>query len=138
MMQQRALYPTTLAALVDQVKYKPGWSFTLGEVDRGQGSHGLTLNILITTPDSYNPNLRRCVMHFMPVPPAAFNEQSWRRWLFEQILLVETHEAMEFFQLGDGRPFAPNHGPGHNPYSVRELTTDEDRRTSFLGEMNPT
>jgi hypothetical protein len=26
--------------------------------------------------------------------------------------------------------------PGRDPYYVREVTTDEDRRTSFRGEMN--
>lgn len=36
----------------------------------------------------------------MPVPAAAYNEQSWTRWLLEQILLVEKHEAMEFFKGG--------------------------------------
>ena len=69
----------------------------------------------------------------MPVPPAAYNRRSWQRWLFEQCLLGERHEAMEFFTISGEHPYAPNHGPGNDPYIDAELTTDEDRRTSFKG-----
>jgi hypothetical protein len=88
----------------------------------------------------------------MPVPPAAFNRRSWKRWLFDQIELVERHERMEWFTLeydtpnrigtqvlGTNHhvdhPYSPNHGPGNDPYIVAELTTDVDRRTSFRGEV---
>jgi len=76
------------------------------------------------------------VNHYMPVPPAAFDERSWRRWLFDQCLLVERHEAMEFFAIDDERPYAPSHGPGNDPYIVREVGTETDQRTSFRGELN--
>ena len=72
----------------------------------------------------------------MIVPAAAYDERSWRRWIFEQILLVERHEAMEFFQVGDDKPFAPSHGFGQDPYLVREIGTEEDRRMSFRNELN--
>nr|ART39088.1 H513 [uncultured bacterium] len=108
--------------------YRPGWFFTLDDsYDRGQGSVGLTLNIVIKGYDTYNveggENYR--VRHLMPVPPAAYNERSWKRWLFEQILLVERHEAAEFFQIGDDRPYAPYHHDGNDPYIVFELDTEE-------------
>lgn len=35
------------------------------------------------------------------------------------------------------RPYGPNHGPGHDPYTVREVAADEDRRTSFRGVVHP-
>ena len=72
----------------------------------------------------------------MVVPAAAYDERSWRRWLFEQVSLVERHETMEFFQIGDDKPFAPSHGFGQNPYLVRELGTEQDRRMSFRNELN--
>ena len=31
------------------------------------------------------------------------------------------------------RPYAPNHGPGRDPYTIAEYATDLDRRTSFRG-----
>lgn len=138
MIQQSALDPTTLRALVDGLAYRPGWQFHLADdLDRGQGSQGLTLTILTSGYNSYHPeqgpNYR--VYHYMPVPPAAYNEKSWRRWLLEQILLVERHEACEFFTIDGEHPYAPNHGPGNDPYIIFDLSTDEERRTSFRGEV---
>jgi hypothetical protein len=148
-MCQEAPYPTALEQLVKSLRYKPGWRFFLEDIDRGQDSTGLTLVILVRVPDSYHPWDEIKVAHYMIVPPAAFDLRSWRRWLFEQVLLVERHEAMEFFQihvdeagrLADpdsgyaDRPFAPSHGPGNDPYLVREIGTSEDQRTSYLGEL---
>jgi hypothetical protein len=150
-MRQEAPYPTALRDLVAKVSYKKGWRFWLEDLDRGQGSQGLTLVINLETPDSYQPQNTIRVNHYMPVPPAAYDERSWRRWLFDQILLVERHEACEFFRFPaaprydrdtgtwhaqpDERPHAPSHGPGNDPYLVREIGTDEDQRTSFRGEV---
>lgn len=138
-MRQEAPYPYALETLVNQLKYRPGWEFDLADTDRGQGSKGLTLVITTRGYNSYHPERGETyrVNHYMLVPPAAFDERSWRRWLFEQLHLVELHELMEFFQIGDERPFAPSHGPGNDPYLVRELGTDEDQRTSFRGVLNP-
>lgn len=148
-----APYPAELALLVERLEYKSGWTFTLDHIDRGQGSAGLTLSILITTPDSYNHEVTRRVVHYMPVPPASFDRRSWQRWLLEQVLLVERHEACEFFTfvtkgdfvLRDGtrsteirnKPYAPSHGPGNDPYMVREIGTEADVKTSFRGDVNP-
>lgn len=136
-MRQVAPYPAVLRELVEQLQYKAGWSFWLRDLDRGQGSLGLTLVINRVGPDSYHPERVISVNHYMPVPPAAFEVRSWRRWLFDQVLLVERHEAMEFFQLAGDRPYAPSHGPGNDPYLIREVGTDLDQRTSFRGELNP-
>lgn len=136
-MTQEAPWPAELERIVGLLSYKAGWVFSLEHLDRGQGSIGLTFCILIDTPDSYNPERHRRVMHYMPVPPAAYDDRSWRRWVFDQIMLVELHEAMEFFQVDGERPYAPSHGPGNDPYMVREVGTDLDRRTSYLGGLNP-
>ncbi len=135
-MTQTAPWPDVLAELVAVLKYKPGWHFALYDLDRGQGSKGLTLVITVHTPDSYQPDRTIAVAHYMIVPPAAYDARSWRRWLFEQVLLVERHEAMEFFTVDGDKPFAPNHGPGRDPYTVHEVGTDEDRRTSFRGILD--
>lgn len=136
-MTQLAPYPEILAGLVERLTYRAGWRFTLADLDRGQGSAGLTLVITTLGVNSYHPDETDYrVNHYMPVPPAAYDERSWRRWLFEQLLLVELHECMEFFQIGDERPYAPSHGFGQDPYLVREIGTDEDRRMSFRNELN--
>lgn len=133
---QTAPWPRELDDLVDQLAYKAGWGFNLENVDRGQGSEGLTLVIHIVTPDAYHPNQTRGVLHYFPVPPAAYDMRSWRRWLLEQVLLVERHEACEFFQIGGGRPYSPSHGPGNDPYLIREIGTEQDVRTSFRGDLS--
>ena len=122
---QEAPYPEALKELLAAIKYKEGWEFSLDEdYKRGQGCTGLTLNILINCPDSYSDKRFR-VLHLMPVPAAAYNKQSWRRWLFEQILLVERHEAAEFFEIDGKKPFAPHHLAGNDPYTIFEPGTDE-------------
>lgn len=127
-------FPQELADLVDKLKYKDGWRFRLNQIDRGQGSEGLTLAITIDCVDTYNLEMPMRIVHYMPVPPAAFNEGSWKRWLLSQILLVEQHEACEFFQIDGKRPYAPHHGPGCDPYQIFEHGDLQDARTNYLGE----
>lgn len=153
-MRQVAPDPTILSELLTRLHYRPGWTFALSDIDRGQGSEGLTLIITTQGYDSYHPERGETyrVNHYMPVPPAAYDRRSWQRWLFEQFLLVERHEAMEFFRFewnepnrigtevfGTNhrveRPYAPHHGPGNDPYIVFDHGTDLDVRTRFTGEV---
>jgi hypothetical protein len=139
LMSQEAPYPADLEELVGSLTYRPGWTFELRHLDRGQGSEGLTLVITTLGYNSYHPQRGETyrVHHYMPVPPAAFDRRSWQRWLLEQLLLVERHEACEFFTVNGSKPYAPSHGPGNDPYLIREIGTDEDVRTSFRGDVNP-
>lgn len=138
-MRQEAPYPAILADLLSRLDYTPGgreWTFTLDDIDRGQGSAGLTLVINISGPNSGPRGGFVSVNHYMPVPPAAFDERSWAWWLFQQVALVELHERMEFFKV-DGQPVhPPAHGPGNDPYLVMIYGADIDRRTSFRGELS--
>jgi hypothetical protein len=128
---------TILRLLVKQLSYRPGWMFQLSDIDRGQGSVGTTLVVTSLGYNSYHPERGETyrVHHYFPVPPAAFDARSWRRWLLDRLLEVERHEACEFFQLDGERPYAPHHGPGNDPYIIFEHGTDEDIRTSFRGEI---
>jgi hypothetical protein len=136
-MTQVAPYPRELASIVDRLSYRDGWTFRLADTDRGQGSRGLTLVITTRVPDSYHPGHTILVAHYMLVPPAAYNERSWKWWLFDQIGLVERHERAEFFRI-DGQPVTPPaHGPGNDPYLLLDYGTDLDRRTQATGAVNP-
>jgi hypothetical protein len=198
MVMQEAPFPDELADLVAHLRYRPGWTFTLlpdhvrdRDAEGNVTSRGLTLDIVTLGYDSYHPERGETygVHHYRIVPPATFNRQSWQRWLLDQVLAVEQHEACEFFALAtpcegsrrtgptfeyntcgslaapvmrhpDGaesavsrcpdcgmcrlpdavtadRPFAPNHGPGFDPYRIVEYETDAARRTSFRGTLNP-
>lgn len=139
--EQSAPWPAELAELVEQCQYRDGWVLQLGPRLRdpadthGAEGRGLTLAITTNTVNSYPPHNRIAVNHFFIVPAATWNRLAWMRWLFDCYAQVELHECMEFFTIAGEKPFAPNHGPGSNPYIVTQLTTDQDRRTSFRGEV---
>jgi hypothetical protein len=137
-MRQEAPWPHALEALVADLRHRPRYNAHLVEnLDRGQGCKGLTLVVHITEPDAYHPERMRSVVHYFPVPAAAYDERSWRRWLFEQLHAISLHEDMENFTIDGDKPYAPSHGPGNDPYMLREVGTDTDRRTSFRGEVTP-
>ena len=136
-MRQEAPYPEALADLVRLLRYKEHWRVWLDDMERDPGSAGLTLVIQRYGPDSYNPDTMLPVNHYFPVPAATYNRRSWQMWLFRRLLDVEQHECAEFFVIDGHRPFAPLHGPGNDPYLIAELATDEERRTSFRGTLNP-
>ena len=135
-MRQTAPYPQALAEIVAGLSYRPGWEFGLADIDRGQGSEGLTLVVTSLGYDTYNPDRGETyrVNHYFIVPAAAYDRGSWTRWVLDRLVEIETHEACEFMVLDSKRPFAPNHGPGRDPYVIRELGTIEDAETTFRGE----
>ncbi len=128
-MRNRQVGPSDAAAVladvVSRVTYKPGWSFRLEEISRGQGCEGLTLLISGEVRDSFGGGMIE-IVHLMPVPPAAYVESAWRRWILEQILLVEKHEAMEFFRVDGDQPFFPNHDPGKDVYAIIETQSRDE------------
>jgi hypothetical protein len=139
-MTQGAPWPEPLAALCRglELTTRPGWEVDLQNIDRGQGSKGLTLVVIIKGPDSYQPDRDIKVAHYFPVPPAAYDGRSWRRWLFERLADVDTHELCEGFTIYGAKPYAPSHGPGNDPYMVREVGTVADQETRFTGEPSGT
>ena len=137
-MLQVAPWPVALAELVESWRYRPGWTARLvDEYPRDEGTCGLTLVITADTVNSYDHDQPVQINHLFIVPAATYDRRSWRRWLFERCCDVDRHEAAEFFEVDGEKPYAPSHGPGYDPYLVREVGTDLDRRTSFRGEVNP-
>lgn len=141
---QTAPWPIDLEALVKRLRYNEDWTVTLhADYDRGQGSRGTTLVILVSCEDSYHPGQMRNVAHLFIVPAASYNLRSWSMWLFDRIMDVHRHEAMENFRIESDsgedvlRPYAPHHGPGEDPYTVFVHGSDEDVRTSFRGVVKP-
>ena len=116
----------TLAQVVADTTYKDGWSVRLANINRPTehyaGSEGLTLMISAEVPNSIRPGETTHVEHWMAVPPTSWGRASWVRWVLDQLILVETHEAMEFYTVAGEKPYFPSHGPGHDPYAI-ELNT---------------
>lgn len=125
-MTQVAPMPWPLMSLVQRLTIRqPGWSAVVEDMNRGQGSKGLTLTITALVPDSRGGGQIR-IAHLFPVPPAAYNERSWQRWLFDRYCDVLRHEAAEQFDIDGRLPYAPLHAPGNDPYMVVEATEVEE------------
>lgn len=139
-LNQLAPWPQILEDLVVNAEYRPNWRLTLEELDRGQNSFGLTFCVYTLGYDTYNVDQGQTygVVHYFPVPPAAYNEESWKRWILDRLIEVETHEACEFLQIRGTRPFAPHHGPGWDPYIIIHHGSEADARTNFRGEVQDT
>jgi hypothetical protein len=99
-----------LEALVKKLKYRPGWKFQL-QVVRGE----LMLGVTTLGYDSYHPKRGYTYQthHYLEIPPTHHN---WQRWLLDQCMLVDIHEALEFFMIEDDRPYAPLHSRAANAY----------------------
>lgn len=136
-------FPEALADFLSTFHVFPGWTFRLCDMDRDKDEDGtpiaggLTLAIYIAPADAYHPDQLRPVVHYRIVPAATYDRRAWRRWVLDQCHDVIVHELCEHFDDNGTRPFAPNHGPGRDPYTILELGTDEDARTSFRGEIKP-
>lgn len=130
-------YPE-LAAMVSQLQYKPGWKFWLtqgltsaasafstGGPQVSTASWGtavlwqepVTLIISIRAQDSTGEHGEIMLEHRFWVPGETFMGP-WDEWLLHRVLDVERHEAMEYFAIGDRRPFYPAHGPDARLYAI--------------------
>ena len=142
-MRQTAPDPTLLEELVGKLSYRPGWRFTLEDIqrdqDHGRGTaEGLTFCVYTKGYNSYHVDRGENygVVHYFPVPAATYNAESWLYWIREQLVKVEEHELNEFLQIDGERPFAPHHGPGWDPYVTLIHGSALDASTSFRGTVN--
>ena len=140
-------FPTELDDAVKELRYVPGWKFTLDHEDRGQGCTGLTLSIYPDKPDAYNLTSHVRTRFLYPVPAAAFNRESWEEWLWARIAETEDHERAEWFRFAplerdeDGeteterRPFKPAHADGWDPGVVRSVVSESVVNTPNAGRL---
>lgn len=96
---------TTLDALLNDFHYAPGWTFAVELI--GFKNY---LSVLVRGFDTYN--VHRGQSYYTDhkfIMPEETPPDSWQRWLFDRIMDVYRHEAMENFQVGNERPYAPVH-----------------------------
>lgn len=103
-----------LPALVGAIRYKPGWTFKIA------GPLGSMLCVFARTPDSQHPGTERTTQHQFKIPNWDLDGRTPSRWIFDCLLLCELHETGEFFQVGNHRPFYPNHQDEGSPYELVE------------------
>lgn len=99
---------------VSSLAYKPGWKFKIG------GPLGRYLCVFATTPDSSDVSKQRTTQHMFELPTGPLTEHEMARWVFDNILLCEQHEAGEFFRVAGFRPYLPNHNEEGSPYELVE------------------
>lgn len=121
-----------LEDVIAGVTYKPGWMVALKYMKRhGEhlaGGEGLTLSVRVTCADSTKPGESVGLHHLFAVPPAAYNRETWERWVLDCLIQVETHEALEWFKVGGQAPYFPAHGTqnGFNPYTIARRSAGDD------------
>lgn len=139
---QSAPYPVELEEIVEALEYRPGWRFRLLMVERDApkdgkpGAGGLTFEVLSDTMDTYNPEVRRPILHWFGVPAATYNRESWQEWVRDRLIAIEVHEACEYMVVDGKRPFAPGHAPGWDPYQIRSVISAAAAETDFRGERH--
>lgn len=99
---------------VSRLTYKPGWTFKIG------GPESAYLCVFAQTADSGHPDRTRCTQHMFRLPDPIPDARSFARWVFDQLLLCELHEAGEFFQVDGFAPFYPHHQDEGSPYELVE------------------
>ncbi len=113
-----------LVDVVAHITYKPGWEITVTHQDvTGEhlgGGSGLYLGVGWTAEDSTGSGGIGHPYHVFAVPPAAYNRETWERWVLDCLIECETHEAIEFFKVDGWAPFFPPHGMqnGTSPYTI--------------------
>lgn len=120
-----------LERLIDEMDGPPGWTFAFAK--NGDGVN--CFMIFVKSRDNYDASKERTTRHEHPAPICTFIEKSWRRWLFDRCRASMDHEMGEMIRWGDVRPFAPTHGPGEDPYVVREYRDPLDALTTQTGSV---
>lgn len=110
-------WPINLEIAVTAVSFAwPGWRCYLAEEFGDDGSGGLKLFFISSTPNSYNPDETIRVKHEFLVPRASYTTSTWLAWIFDRYCDVWAHEAGETFLVAGVRVFGPHHGNGEDPY----------------------
>ena len=97
--------PNPVKELIKELTYKEGWKFEVVPPFYDYGHELLKVTVTTVDPKTKHPV---DVTHRRPIPPTIWPADFWSRWLLDQIIDIETHEACEFFKLGDRRPFYPH------------------------------
>lgn len=103
--------------LLTRIEYKEGWTFDIysslsiyvfrirvNTTDPHLSGRGKTVGILID--------------HQFPIPPYPMTDDTILRWILDNIVLVEQHEACEFFKFDGVASFMPDHSPTGDPYRI--------------------
>lgn len=98
-MIQDGLNEEPLRDILRKFTYKPDWSFTIRD--------GMLI-IKTFAPDTDDMKSIVPVSTVASIPRFVRAEFPWDRWLLDQIMSVEDHEAREFFKIDGVKVFDPH------------------------------
>lgn len=84
----------TLQTLLDEVTYKPGWSFKVYD-GKHEGQHLVITTVVI---DSYDITQTTTLDVHSMLPPMD-TEKQFYDWLLWRLKRIECHECREFFRV---------------------------------------
>lgn len=117
----REFYPTdkgffhdvTWLHFIKGVKHrKPGWQFDVGSD---------MLLITLSTINTDDPSEVMIRTHNFKLPPLFLSYSEKALFVIQCIILVETHEARESFEVDGERLFVPEHGNMHDIYAAPSI-----------------
>lgn len=98
-----SLSDVELQRALTSVSYKPGWRLTIRELPH-QGPY---LSVIVDLPNSYDPSSTVPLRIHSPIPPMR-TPASFYEWLTWRLIVIETHEALEWLRV-DGSPWHDPH-----------------------------
>lgn len=107
-----------LEGLLDEIEYRREEppDFRRFRLARDDEHNYAILSIFTYNINTYKQDEKRHTRHEFLVPVATYNRDTWIRWVFDNIVAIETHETAEWFFVNDERIYAPHHGNGEDPY----------------------
>lgn len=89
----------SLERLLQTFTYKPDWAFTIIE-------EGLLIRLIAVDTDNHRNRIP--ITFSIGIPSFVRPDFPWDRWLLDQIMEVEKHEAREFFKVNGVKVFDPH------------------------------
>lgn len=88
-----------LRTLLRDFTYRPDWHFYV---------KGGYLCVRAAVVDTDDPTQICPLKYKQALPPYAPPSFPWQRWLFDQIMRIERHEAQEFFKIAGMKVYDPH------------------------------
>jgi hypothetical protein len=95
-----------IADEVRRMSYKDGWAMSVFYPDEFQG---LYFAVDIDMPNSYKPD-ETVPLHIESPLPAMTDADALKTWVLCRLIVIETHEALEWFKV-DGKMYRDPHDP---------------------------
>lgn len=116
-------------ALIPKISFNDDWAFDIFGHPQGY-SFRITIKAVDSTGRGmyvrdeshlydYKLDPRIIIVHNFPINPFPMNKEEIEDWVFDKIVLVTKHEAMEAFKVDGKAIFFPDHSLDGDPYTIK-------------------